>query len=87
MDKLVKEILKSGDVKTAFDVEEKLKKSFGKVIQSMLESEMEEHLGREKYEHASESKENYRNGYSKKKVKSNMGEIDLNIPRDRKRRI
>ena len=36
MNKLVKEILKNGDVKTVFDVESKLKQSFGKVIQSML---------------------------------------------------
>lgn len=84
MNKLVREMLKDGDVKTAFDVEEKLRKSFGKVIQSMLEAEMEEHLGREKYEHQNDNKDNYRNGYSKKKVKSNMGEIDLDIPRDRK---
>ncbi len=42
MNKLVKEILKNGDVKTVFDVESKLKKSFGKIIQSMLEAEMEE---------------------------------------------
>lgn len=37
MNKLVKEILKNGDVKIVFDVESKLKQSFGKVIQSMLE--------------------------------------------------
>jgi len=84
MERLAKELIKSGDVKTAFDVEEKLRKSFGKVIKSMLEAEMEQHLGNEKYKHQEDKEENYRNGYSKKKVKSNMGEIDLEIPRDRK---
>lgn len=84
MNKLVKEILKNGDVKTVFDVEEKLKKSFGKVIQSMLEAELTEQLGHDKYEYSKENKENYRNGTSKKKVKSNFGEIELEIPRDRK---
>lgn len=83
MNNLVKAVLKSGDVKTVFDVEEKLKKSFGKVIQNMLEAEMTEHLGHNKYEYSKENKENYRNGTSKKKVKSNLGEIELNIPRDR----
>ena len=83
MNKLVKEILKNGDVKTVFDVESKLKQSFGKVIQSMLEAEMTEHLGHNKYEYSQENKENYRNGSSKKKVKSNLGELELNIPRDR----
>jgi putative transposase len=84
MNKLVEEILKNGDVKTVFDVESKLKQSFGKVIQSMLEEEMSEHLGHEKYEYSKENKNNYRNGTSRKKVKSNLGEIELNIPRDRK---
>ena len=84
MNKLVKEILKNGDVKTVFDVETKLKQSFGKVIQSMLEEEMKEHLGHEKYEYTKENKDNYRNGTTSKKVKSNFGEIELNVPRDRK---
>lgn len=83
MNKLVKEILKNGDVKTVFDVESKLKQSFGKVIQTMLEAEMTEHLGHNKYEYSQENKENYRNGSSKKKVKSNLGELELEIPRDR----
>ena len=84
INKLVKEILKNGDVKTVFDIETKLKKSFGKVIQSMLEAEMTEHLGHDKYEYSKENKENYRNGNSKKKVKSNFGELEIEIPRDRK---
>lgn len=83
MNNLVKAVLKSGDVKTVFDVEDKLKKSFGKIIQEMLEAEMTEHLGHDKYEYTKENKENYRNGSSKKKVKSNLGEIELEIPRDR----
>ena len=84
MEKLAKEMIKNGDVKSAFDVEEKLRKSFGKIIKSMLEAEMNEHLGNEKYKHQENKEENYRNGYSRKKVKSNLGEIDLDIPRDRK---
>ena len=83
MEKLAKEMIKNGDVKSAFDVEEKLRKSFGKIIKSMLEAEINEHLGNEKYKHQDNKEENYRNGYSRKKVKSNLGEIDLDIPRDR----
>lgn len=83
MNNLVKAVLKSGDIKTVFDVEDKLKKSFGKIIQEMLESEMTEHLGHDKYEHTKENKDNYRNGSSKKKVRSNLGELELAVPRDR----
>ena len=84
INELVQEIIKNGNIKTVFDVEDKLKKSFGKIIQGMLEAEMTDHLGYEKYKYTEENKENYRNGSSKKKVKSNLGEIQLNIPRDRK---
>ena len=84
LERISKEMMKSGDVKTAFDVEEKLRKSFGKVIKSMLEAEMDQHLGNDKYKHEENKQENYRNGYSKKKVKSNLGEIELEVPRDRK---
>lgn len=84
LEKVAKELMKSGDIKTAFDVEEKLRKSFGKIIKSMLEAEMDEHLGNNKYKHEENKQENYRNGYSKKTVKSNLGEIELEIPRDRK---
>ncbi len=84
LERIAKEMMKSGDVKTAFDVEEKLRKSFGKVIKSMLEAEMDQHLGNHKYKHEENKQENYRNGYSKKKVKSNLGEIELEVPRDRK---
>ena len=55
------------------------------VMQQLLEAEMEEYLGREKYERIdNDSDKNYRNGYSKKDVRSSYGEIPIDIPRDRK---
>jgi len=57
------------------------------VLENILEGEMEEHLGREKYVREDpndhESK-NYRNGYSSKNLRSSFGDVDLAIPRDRK---
>ena len=55
------------------------------VMQQLLEAEMDEHLGREKYERTDEDEDkNYRNGHSKKLVKSSYGELPMDIPRDRK---
>ena len=70
LERIAKEMMKSGDIKSAFDVEEKLRKSFGKIIKSMLEAEMDKYLGNNKYKHEDNKQDNYRNGYSKKKVKS-----------------
>ncbi|HOX11238.1 MAG TPA: IS256 family transposase [Candidatus Moranbacteria bacterium] len=60
-----------------------LKVFFGKMIQKMLESEMDNHLGYEKYARIINDKKNSRNGYSKKTLKSNLGEVEIEIPRDR----
>ena len=57
------------------------------VLENILEAEMDEHLGRDKYQHQSDiepSERNYRNGYSQKNLRSSLGTVDLDIPRDRK---
>ncbi|WP_238907697.1 IS256 family transposase [Clostridium sp. YIM B02506] len=62
-----------------------MQKLFKDVIQQLLEAEMDESLGRERYERINDDEEkNYRNGYSKKNVRSSFGEVELDIPRDRK---
>lgn len=57
------------------------------VLENILEGEMEEHLGRNRCERQKEDNNedpNYRNGYSKKNLRSSFGDVDLDIPRDRK---
>ena len=61
-----------------------MQKLFKDVMQQLLEAEMEEHLGREKYERSDNSDTNYRNGYSSKTISSSFGDIGLDVPRDRK---
>ncbi len=69
---------------TAQDVQEMLKDLLGDTLQGMLEGEMEDELGYSRYDYANKDTDNSRNGYSKKNVVSSMGEIGLDIPRDRK---
>jgi len=47
-------------------LQEALKDLLGDTIQNMLEAELDEHLGYEKYESTEEAKSNYRNGYTSK---------------------
>lgn len=65
------------------DVHEMLKDLLGDTLQGMLEAELTDDLGYSKYDYAKKEKDNSRNGYSKKNVVSSMGEIELDIPRDR----
>ena len=48
----------------------------------MLETEITEELGYERYDQT-EGKTNYRNGHKGKRVKTTMGEMEIEIPQDR----
>lgn len=52
-------------------------------LQTVLENELTEQLGYDKYEYSDEEKTNYRNGYYKKTVHSTNVDIELNILKDR----
>lgn len=88
MSKVSKELLrnyiKEQDFKSSNDVLAAMKETFADVLQEALEAEMDTHLGYDKYDISEKSTENSRNGYSKKTVKSELGNIELNMPRDRK---
>ena len=61
-----------------------MKEMFADVLQEALEAEMDTHLGYDRYDISEKSTDNSRNGYSKKTVKSELGNVELNMPRDRK---
>lgn len=60
-----------------------MKGMFRDVLQEALEAEMDSELGYDKYDISEKQTLNSRNGYSKKIVKSELGSVELNIPRDR----
>jgi len=63
---------------------EGLVKQFVKaVVERALSAEMTEHLGYAKHDPKGNNTGNSRNGYSKKTVAGNFGEVELDIPRDR----
>lgn len=53
------------------------------MLEQMLQKEMGEHLGYEKHSPDGYHSGNSRNGWRKKTLKSNYGEIELEVPRDR----
>jgi transposase-like protein len=50
-------------------------------VEAALNAELDEHLGYARHEQS--SKDNYRNGYSSKTIRTEDGEVDLDAPRDR----
>ena len=53
---LMGKITKTKELRNASHVEESLEKLLGGIINSILEAEMDEHLGNEKYKHVFEKK-------------------------------
>jgi len=80
----IKSLIEKNGFENVGDVQEAMKELFGDVIKEMLEGELEEELGYTKHDYKNKETDNSRNGHSKKTVRSDYGEIELEIPRDRK---
>jgi putative transposase len=65
------------------DVQSLLKELFKDAVETMLEGEMDAHLGYEKHSAEGKNSGNTRNGYSEKRLKSEIGETTISVPRDR----
>ena len=81
---LVKELIKEFDLKDANDISSMFRELMGDTIQEMLNSELDEELGYAKYDQSEKKTENSRNGYSEKSMRSEYGDINIKVPRDRK---
>ena len=60
-----------------------LRDMFAGTMEDMLMAELDEHLGYEKHDQQPKQTENRRNGTTTKKVRTNNGELELSVPRDR----
>ena len=81
-----KEILKllqeNYDINSAQDLSSALKDMFKGALQEMMNAEFDSSMGYSKYDKKSE-KTNYRNGSTKKTLKSEFGAFEFETPRDR----
>ena len=80
---LVQAILNVYQPETAKDVQDALKDVFGPMFEAMLQGEMNSHLGYENNDKNEKQTDNRRNGYISKNVKTSMGEMTIDVPRDR----
>lgn len=70
-----------GGVKDKKEFNNILSELFKHGIETVLKAELDEHLDHPRNEESQDG--NYRNGTSKKTIKSSIGDLALNIPRDR----
>lgn len=79
---LLKILQENYEIETAQDISTALKDMFKDALQEMMNAEFDTSMGYSKYDKQSE-KTNYRNGSTKKKLKSEFGEFEFETPRDR----
>ena len=80
-DELIDQWLKEG--RKPEDVNDLLKQITKAVLERAMQAEMAEHLGYEKHDPAGDNSGNSRNGLSRKTLKGDFGELELETPRDR----
>lgn len=80
---LVQAILDVYQPENAKEVQDALKDIFGPMFEAMLQGEMNQHLGYESNDKNVKETTNRRNGYITKNVKTSMGEMQIEVPRDR----
>lgn len=78
---LIQGLFQEYDIQSADDIQEALKDLLSGTLQDMLEKEMDDHLGYDRYERSGEP--NYRNGTKSKTVRSKYGEFQVDVPQDR----
>ena len=84
IDEAVKQF-KEGKIKNSLDVTNFLDGLLQPLMQKLLDTELDNHLEYDKYEHSKDKKiKNSRNGHCKAKtVKTEYGNIEIETPRDR----
>ena len=80
---IFKALIEDYGIKDTNDIKDMLKDLMSGTIQTMLKAEIEHELGYAKNSVSEKNTSNSRNGYSKKTVRSEYGNINLDITRDR----
>ena len=71
-------------VKDGTDVNSIMRDMMSVILEGALDEELNEELGYSKYDYRNKETDNSRNGYSQKTMPTSYGDMELDIPRDRK---
>lgn len=83
LDKLLEETMKQGGEMDQGSVTSLVKQMTKRLLERALQGELTHHLGYEKHAAAGRGSGNSRNGTSRKTLKGDVGEVTIEIPRDR----
>ena len=81
----IRQIIAHNNLNSVADVYGHLKNSFNDILQKLMEAELDASIGYEKNQKGDAPTSNKRNGHSPKKLKSQYGEFQIDVPRDRRK--
>ncbi|PWJ49671.1 Transposase (or an inactivated derivative) [Faecalicatena contorta] len=86
MREMMKDYLKNSDVKIkdGADVNSAMRDMMSILLEGVLDEELDEELGYTKYDYRNKDTNNSRNGHSSKTMHTSYGDMELDVPRDRK---
>ena len=79
----IRQIISENNIDSVADVYALLKDSFKDILQELMEAELDASLGYTKNQKGDLGTDNKRNGHSVKNLKSQYGEFQIEVPRDR----
>jgi len=82
-EKVQEELSKAESMDDFFGKDGIFAKLFAGTMEQMLEAELSDHLGYEKYEAKGRNSGNNRNGHTEKKLRTSNGDVQIEVPRDR----
>ena len=71
-------------IKDGTDVNSIMRDMMSIILEGALDQEMDEELGYSKYDYRNKETDNSRNGHSQKTMHTSYGDMEIDIPRDRK---
>ena len=80
---LIGELLSTANVQSMDDIQELFKETIAEFMEGSLEAEFDEELGYEPYDVKNKTTDNSCNGHSKKSLRTSIGKVEIDIPRDR----
>ena len=80
---LISDFLSAANIQSMDNIQELFKEALAGFMEGSLESELDTELGYEPYDVKNKETDNSRNGHSKKTLRTSMGKVDIEVPRDR----
>ena len=80
----IRELLQESNISSMADIQELFKETIAEFMENGLDAELDEELGYSRYDYKNKDTDNSRNGHSSKTLKTSFGEVEIDVPRDRK---